>query len=177
MSAPTFASAGDLQRTFDAGFALPPAEKTQNEESFLVLRMGKDAHAVRVREVNGFAAARKIVALSSPIAGLLGLAGLRGSLVPVYSLAALLGYADADGPPRWFILCGGNELLALAFANFDGYVELPRADVRAAGEDELQRRHVREVIVEEHAVRAVVSVASLIEAIRSKVTVGKARKA
>ena len=176
MSAPTFSSAIELGRAFDAAFASPPAEKTQNEESFLVLRAGKDAHAVRVREIDGFAAARKIVALSSPIPELLGLAGLRGSLVPVYSLTALLGYAEPDGPPRWFVLCGGAELLALAFADFDGYVELPRARVRAPGEGDPQRKHVREVIVEEHAVRAVVSVASLIESIRGRVTGGNDRK-
>jgi hypothetical protein len=116
-------SADSLKHTFDAAFAAPVAVERESAESFLALTIEAHAYAIRVREVAGLVAARKIVPIGSPIRGMLGLAGIRGSLVPVYSLPALLGYARDEGPPRWFLLCRAAVQVALAFASFDGYVE------------------------------------------------------
>jgi chemotaxis signal transduction protein len=163
------ASADELRRAFDIAFAQPSAGRGDSAEAFLALRVGSDAYAVRVREIAGFAAARKVVPLSSPIPEMLGLASIRGGLVPVYGLAALLGYGDRDGPPRWFLLCGGADSLALAFADFDGYLELPRPDLRAIREGEIDGGHVREVLRMGAEVRSVIGVASLMGAIEEKV--------
>jgi chemotaxis signal transduction protein len=168
--------ADELRRAFDLGFAAPSAEPGDGAEAFLALRVGTDAYAVRVREIAGFAAARKVVPLPSLIPEMLGLASVRGSLVPVYGLAALLGYGDRDGPLRWFLLCGGTDPLALAFADFDGYLELPRPDVRATGHGEIDRTHVREVLRAGVDVRSVIDVSSLMDAIREKVAVAAAMK-
>ncbi|MCW8133316.1 MAG: hypothetical protein KIS92_23430 [Planctomycetota bacterium] len=50
---------------------------------------------------------------------LLGLTGLRGDLVPVYSLAQLLGYARAE-EPAWLLLCGAGHRFGLAFGQNHG---------------------------------------------------------
>lgn len=125
-------SAESLKRTFDAAFAAPVSPDRRVTESFLALTIGGHACAIRVREVAGLVVARKIVPIGSPIRGMLGLAGIRGELVPVYSLPALLGYAEEKGSPRWFVLCKGSVQVALAFTTFDGYVETPSltADTR-----------------------------------------------
>lgn len=162
-------SADELRRAFDLGFATMPVDGGESAEPFLALTMGKDAYAVRVREIAGFAAARKIVALASPIPEMLGLAGLRGTLVAVYSLARLFGYEDSDPRLRWFILCAGPEPLALAFAEFHGYLEVPRSDLRPASERETDHGHVREVLRAGDIARGVIGVASLIRAIEKKV--------
>jgi hypothetical protein len=139
-------SAESLKQTFDAAFAAPPAVDRQAAESFLALAIDAHAYAIRVREVTGLVVARKIVPIGSPIRGMLGLAGIRGDLVPVYSLPALLGYAQEDAAPRWFVLCRAAVQVALAFANFDGYVET--SGLAADGREALIRdaNGVRELI-------------------------------
>jgi hypothetical protein len=118
-------SAESLKQAFDATFAAPLALDRQSAESFLALTIEAHAYAIPVREVAGLVAARKIVPIGSPVRGMLGLAGIRGNLVPVYSLPALLGYARDEEPARWFLLCEAAVQVALAFARFDGYVETP----------------------------------------------------
>jgi hypothetical protein len=159
--APTASSAAnDLRRAFDAAFAAAPAERAAEPEPFLLVKLAGNAHAIRIREIQGFAAARTVVPLSSPVPELLGLAGFRGSLLPVYDLASLLGYPERDAQPRWFILCGDVEPVAFAFSEFDGYHEQPRAD--------------RHVLRQDGTTRAIVDVARLIASVRTKVGLGPA---
>src|SRR6185312_2949550 len=119
-----------LRHAFDEAFRRAAHELADDRARLLRLRVGGDAYAFRLDEIASFAAARRIVPLASAVPGLLGLAGLRGTLVPVYSLAALLGRAADDEAPRWFVLCGGAEPVALAFARFEGYVETARGELR-----------------------------------------------
>lgn len=159
-----------LRRAFDQAFAAPPADASREVEPFVLLKVADHPYGMRVREIRGFAAARKIIPLPSSIGGLLGLAGFRGSLVPVYDLAGLLGYGALDQPPRWFILCGDAEPLALAFAEFDGYAEHSRADLRPRGTEE--RRHVREVLVLGSTARGVIDLPSIIQTVQASVGQG-----
>jgi chemotaxis signal transduction protein len=163
-------SALELRRAFDDGFAAPAADLSREVEPFVLLKVLDHPYGMRVREIRGFAAARKVIALPSPIPGLLGLAGFRGSLVPVYDLASLLGYGALDQPPRWFILCGDPDPLALAFAEFDGYAEHSWADLRPRGTEE--RKHVREVLVRGSTARSVIDVPSIIQTVRTIVGQG-----
>ncbi|HXU69702.1 MAG TPA: chemotaxis protein CheW [Polyangia bacterium] len=121
-----------LRHAFDEAFRRAAHELADDRARLLRLRVGGDAYAFRLDEIASFAAARRIVPLASAVPGLLGLAGLRGTLVPVYSLAALLGRAADDEAPRWFVLCGGAEPVALAFARFEGYVETARGELRGS---------------------------------------------
>jgi chemotaxis signal transduction protein len=175
-------SADEMRRRFDGAFAAAPADRNEDVDSFLAMRINGDGYALRVREVAGFAAARKIVPLPSPIAEMLGIAGIRGSVVPVFSLAALLGYARGEEAPRWFVLCAGAEPIALGFRDFDGYLELPRPDVSALGEagdagnGGAGRAHVRHVVRASGEVRGVIDVPSVVKAIQGKVAAAAAIK-
>ncbi|MBI4869746.1 MAG: chemotaxis protein CheW [Candidatus Wallbacteria bacterium] len=65
---------------------------------------------------------RSVVRLPSTRRELLGICGLRGALVPVFDLSALLGL-EADMPSAsWCLLAGGNYLVGFAFERLDGYV-------------------------------------------------------
>ena len=180
--APAAISADEMRRRFDRAFAAAPVDRSEDLDAFLAMRIDGDGYALRVREVAGFAAARKIVPLPSPIAELLGIAGIRGSVVPVFSLAALLGYARADESPRWFVLCAGAEPIALGFRDFDGYLELPRPDVSALGEGGeasdrgAGRAHVRHVVRAPGEMRGVIDVPSVVRAIQGKVAAAAAIK-
>jgi chemotaxis signal transduction protein len=161
-------SAGQLRRAFDAGFAVPPVERRADLEPFLALRIASTAYAVRLLEIAGVAPATKIVRLASDLPGMLGLAAVRGVLLPVYDLQALLGGEPATGLPSWFLLCGRVDRVALSFSGFEGHVLVSRADVHAA-DGESRGRHVRELARVSGAVRAVIDVHSLVGAIQQRV--------
>jgi chemotaxis signal transduction protein len=167
-------AADELRQRFDLAFAAPPVERDRGFEPLLAVRIGAAAYALRVPEIAGFAAARKIVPLPSRIAGMLGLAGLRGVVVPVFSLAAWIGYSGGEDPPRWFALCGGADPIALAFADFDGYLELPRSALSDAAD--AGRMHVRQVVRAQGEVRGVIDVPSVVKAIQEKVAAAHAIK-
>jgi chemotaxis signal transduction protein len=132
-----------LRREFDEGFARPSRIDDSSMQDLLAIRVGGDSYAVRLGQVVGLVPKQKIVALPSPVPELLGLAGLRGGVVPIYSLGALLGYpAGAERTP-WTILIG-PELLGLAFEKFEGHLRISPADLateRGGG----SRPHVAEI--------------------------------
>ncbi len=125
------ATARELRRAFDASFALPARGRVADVERLLRLHLGADGYAFRLTDIGGLSAARKVVPIASAIPEVLGLAGVRGNLVPVYSLSALLGYGTETEPPRWFVGCGASEPVAFGFAHLDGYVELATTEVHA----------------------------------------------
>jgi purine-binding chemotaxis protein CheW len=77
----------------------------------------------------------------SSVRELLGMAGFRGSILPVYDLRLLLGVAPA-GQPRWWVVAAG-EPVALAFDSLDGHLRLARD--RIAGDSEARSSAVSEI--------------------------------
>ena len=161
--------AAELRRAFDGMFAVQPIRPTEDIERFLAIRMGKNKYALRLGEIAGLAPARKLVPLPSAMPELLGLAGVRGNLVPVYDLAALIGNESAAENSRWLVLCGGNDPAALAFAEFDGYLELPSFALHAIGKERAERKHIREMLSVSDGGRGVISIPSLLETIRERI--------
>jgi chemotaxis signal transduction protein len=128
-----------LRGSFDQVFALPPPVARTTQQRLLALRIGADPYAIRVEQVTGLEKVQSLVALPGSPAYLLGLTGLRGRLVPVFSLSALLRSSDR-GPEPWLILCGASETVGLAASSFDGQFEVaPHEIVSGQGHS----RHVR----------------------------------
>jgi purine-binding chemotaxis protein CheW len=124
-------------------------------------------YALRANEVSGLASNKKVVALPSRMPELLGIVGIRGQIVPVYSLAALLGYAPEDRD-RWLALCGQEERIGLAFSDFEGYLRVPLEKVYVAQQEGLTRWHVKHAVGTADLVRSVVSIASLVGTIKRR---------
>jgi chemotaxis signal transduction protein len=163
-------SAAELAREFDRSFADPARAAAEGIEELLAIRVGGDPYAVRLRDVTGLLADRKIVPLPTPEPALLGLVGLRNGIAPVYSLAALLGYGAGGEPPRWLLLVGPGPLFGLAFQEFDGHRQVARADVSSnqdagAGAD----ANVPELVRVDDARRGLIGIAALTEVIRTRV--------
>jgi purine-binding chemotaxis protein CheW len=169
-SARLFERTETLRREFDRGFAHPPHTASEAGEHLLAIRVGGETYAVRLAEVAGLYVDRKVVALPSPVPELLGIVGIRGSISPVYDLGALLGY-PLDGVGRWLMSVGKTKLIGVAFPTFDGYVRAARQDFAREEGAESARRHVREVVRMGNAVRPVINLASVIEAITRRVRV------
>jgi purine-binding chemotaxis protein CheW len=108
-------TAAQLRRAFDQAFAEEPELRASNLTPILTVRFGGAPHALRLSEIASIHTDRKLVRLPSPMPELLGLAALRNVLVPVYDLAACLGY-PLEPPSRCFLLAKAPTPIGLACA-------------------------------------------------------------
>jgi purine-binding chemotaxis protein CheW len=151
-----------LRDAFDRTFVQAPTPPAPDPERFLCLGVGAGSYVVRLAEVTGVVAGRKVTRLPGAVPELLGIAGLRGTILPVFDLAMLLGLTpDA---PRWLITASAGPV-ALAFDRFEGYLEV-RGGAQAVGSAPANLRHVREVVRVADGPRPLISLASVIDHVR-----------
>jgi chemotaxis signal transduction protein len=124
-----------LRGEFDQSFARPRKARDTSGTDFLLIRVAGEPHALRLAEVAALEADRAITPVPSEAPALLGVAGLRGTLVAVFDLAQLLGLPApsavskgaagkaAPAAPRWLVLVKGS-LVAMAFGEFEGQQRL-----------------------------------------------------
>ncbi|MBL9037550.1 MAG: chemotaxis protein CheW [Archangium sp.] len=159
-----------LRRDFDQAFALPITRLADVNERFVTLRVSGMRHAVRVRELSGLSVIRHITTVPRGAPGLLGLVGLRGALVPVYSLAALLNGGAPERVARWLLLHGaGANIIGFAASEFDGYAEIPRATVHRLAASEASRSHVKEVTHAEGHALGVIDLAAVAQVVSQSI--------
>jgi purine-binding chemotaxis protein CheW len=161
--------AAELRQAFDLSFALPPPQASQEVEDFLTIRLAGDPYAIRLRDIAGMVAGPRVVPVPAVTLDLLGLAGIRGGIVSVFGLASILGYGQGPGSPRWMILCGAEEPIALAFSDFDGYLRLPKSSLHADENLRATRQYVNQVASTESGVRAVISIPLVVATIRNRI--------
>ena len=121
--------AAEMRAAFDRGFARAVADQADRTQMVLILRVGRQRHAVLLDELLAIEHRRKIVPLPSKASGLLGLAGFRGQLVPVLSLASLLQSPDEAESPAWLAFARGPMPLAFAFDRLEGSTQVPTDDI------------------------------------------------
>jgi chemotaxis signal transduction protein len=161
--------AAELRNSFDRARAIPSsARAVEQVEGLLSIRVCGDHYAIRISEISGLANDRKVVPFSSSIPELLGVAGIRGGLVSVYSLAALLGYSREAEQARWLVLCEAEESVGLAFSDFEGYLPVPLTQVYATDQRDAARAHVKHVLRTADLVCAVVSIPDILELIKRR---------
>jgi chemotaxis signal transduction protein len=151
----------ELRGAFDGAFAAPPRPAARDEVALLAIRAGGDAVTLRVLDVAGLLPLRKIVPLPSRRPELLGIVGLRGTVLPVYRLAQLLGRPAPAEPPRWIALAGSADRVGVAFEVFEGHIVVPARDVQPVSGP----GHLAEVALVGGAPRPVVAIPSILRAI------------
>ncbi len=157
------ANAATMRDAFDRAFAEPIPGSPPPLADFIAIRLGDDLHALRIPEIDGLRSGVAIVPVPSPIPELMGIAGFRGTLVPVYDLPALLGYPAASG--RWLALVGDRSV---AFA-FDHFEEHFRIDASAATEAVSARGHFVHVVARSgEQVWPVIDLPALVAALRQR---------
>lgn len=158
--------AAELRRAFDESFAERTGFDTVPKEDLLAIRIASEPYAIHCAEISGLFADKKITRIPSRAAALLGISGFRGNIVPVYSLAALLGHPVAL-TPRWIVIASGLPV-ALAFEVLDRHLRISRDEILLRAADERERRYVHEFVREQDCVRAVVHLPSVLDAIREQ---------
>jgi chemotaxis signal transduction protein len=109
----------ELRQSFDRAFSEPLAlGEDEATVELLAIRIGRDPFALRLAEIAALEADRTITPVPSDHPELLGIAGVRGGVVAVFDLGALLGAARPEAL-RWLVLAKGAPL-AFAFSAFDG---------------------------------------------------------
>jgi chemotaxis signal transduction protein len=161
--------AAELRQAFDLSFALPPPQAAQEVEDLLAIRVAGDPYAIRLRDIAAMVAGRRVVPVPAAALDLLGLAGIRGGVVSVFGLASILGYGQAPGSPRWMILCGTEEPIALAFSDFEGYLRLPKSSIHTDENPRATRQYVNQVASTEAGARAVISIPLVVATIRNRI--------
>jgi len=156
-----------LRDDFDHAFTLAPDSEIQARQNLLAIHIGGDAYALRVAEISGLHADRRIVALPSPVPELLGLAGFRGQVAPVYDLAALLGYRRG-GELRWMILLRHQEPLAFAFERFDAHLAVT-TDQIVASPAQNRAAHLHDAVRTGQVVLPIIHLQSVLAAIQKRV--------
>lgn len=151
--------ASDLRKAFDRAFAEPPPPEAEAAADYLGIRIGVTGYAVALSEIGAVFADKKIAPLPSSASELLGVAGVRGDIVPVFSLGALLGQAGGDDRPRWLVLAKGGRA-GFAFDALDGHLRIPLARIAPVANP---KGFVQANAVTGKEARPIVSIASLME--------------
>lgn len=155
--------AEDLRLAFDRAFAEPRRADTTPMESLVGFSLASEPYALRLSEIGGVFVDRKITRVPSVVAALLGFAGFRGAIVPVYDLRVLLGRGASEAP-RWLAIASGASV-AFAFEVFDGHLRVPREAIMPREGEQQAQRLVREVASTDGLVRPLVHLPSVIETI------------
>jgi chemotaxis signal transduction protein len=162
-------TAADLREAFDRSFAEPVRPDPPALLDFLSIGIGEETYALPLDQTSGVIADRPIVPVPSPLADLLGVAGVRGSLVPVYSLRALLGYPADGAPTRWLVLAGKGAPIGLAFERFHGHSRAPGDAIVAAASLRTGLAHVAGAVRFGGSTLPVVDVQSIIDDIERRI--------
>ena len=152
-----------LRRAFDRSFAEPPPAGLAVLEDFLAIRMVGAAYAVRLPEIAGLHAGRKIVPIPRTEPELLGIVGLRGTVVPVFDLRVLLGCPEG-ADLRWLMLARAPQPVPLAFEQFEGFVRIAGAPEPAL----TTSRHISGAVLLAGVPRPIIDMASLLETIAKR---------
>jgi chemotaxis signal transduction protein len=164
-------TAAALRRQFDEGFAAPAASITEPLEGLLAIRVGSDPFALRLSEITGLRVGVKIVPVPSPVSQLLGIVGIRGMMVPIYDLAALLRYPPASNS-RWFVFARVQQPVGFAFETFESHVQVSQASLASGNRENADTGaavlHVRGSVRAAGALRPIIHLASMLEMIGDK---------
>lgn len=160
--------AAELRSTFDRSFALPPREATVATEDVLAIRVAGAPYVIRLREIAGIVARRKLTPVPSMASHLLGVAGIRGGIVPVFSLASLLGHGPSLDAPDWMVLCGTEDPLGLGFTEFEGYLRASQSAFHADEAASGTHGYVKEVLRTDAAILPVIAVPVVIANLKNR---------
>ncbi|MBX3167227.1 MAG: chemotaxis protein CheW [Candidatus Eremiobacteraeota bacterium] len=107
--------AEQIRRQFDESFRLAPADLREQVRNRLSFQLGSRSLSLPLEQVSEVLRSRTITPLPGSPPELLGLAGLRGNLVPVYRLADLMGIsAPPAAGPLWILVVPQPQLVGLA---------------------------------------------------------------
>lgn len=157
----------ETRRRFDHSFSLPHPPLDNDVEDFLAIRVGGHPYALRATELVRVEPIGRTSVLPGSNSWLVGLAAVRGKLIPVYSLDLILSYQRPAADYKW-IAIGREELLGFAFDSVDGYLRTQRVRIVNASTANQDRAHCRQAFDHDGKLRLIANLPSILTAIREK---------
>lgn len=155
--------ASQLRRDFDQSFALPPPTDAATKVDMLAIRVAGKGFAIRLGEIAGLFADKKITRVPGAGASMLGIAGFRGAIVPVYDLQCLLG-APAGKTARWLVHAAAAPV-AVAFEAFERQLRVPASAITPQ-DSQMQDGLTKDLVQVDGALRPIISLPRVLEAIK-----------
>jgi len=154
--------AAELRRDFDRGFADPPVVGSETRQDLLAIRLGARRLAIRLSEIAGLYADKKITPVPGAATGMLGIAGFRGSILPVYDLQSLLELSSSEAP-RWLVVAAAAPV-AFSFEAFEEQIRVS-ADSIKSEQTQAKSGFTKEFIHTEGVLRPIIQLSSVLEAV------------
>lgn len=168
-------TAAQLAKEFDESFSRPIATDREEREDLLAIRACDTHLAVRSREIAGIMRCPPLALMPGRNAALRGLAGVRGTLVAVFGLGALVGGGHDPPASGWIVLCAADTRIALLFDELVGYESVASSAIHAGAATE-PGGPTRQVVELGGVNRAVISIAELLETIGRTAAGGTAKE-
>jgi len=156
--------ASEMRRAFDRSFAEAPQPTTRAREDFLAVTIGTDRYAIRLSEVAGLFVDRKVTPVPGRAPSLVGIAGFRGAVIPVFDLRTMLGYSSTQ-TARWLVIAAAMPV-ALAFDRFDAHLRLAPGAVVPQSAGDAPRACVRGTARAHDIARPIVDIPAVLQAIK-----------
>jgi purine-binding chemotaxis protein CheW len=155
-----------LRDGFHQSFAEAAEIDTAEQESLLAIRVGDDVFAIRLPEVSGLHVSKTVTRVPGATPALAGIAGFRGTILPVYSLAILLGL-PAIATPRWLVIAAAAPV-ALAFDTFEYHMRVAPNAIRPRDVSATDQPYVRDFVPTQQFVRPILHLPAILDAIRTQ---------
>lgn len=158
--------AAALRAGFDGSFAEPAQLEMTSMEDLLVIRVGDDVVAIRLSEVAGLYVGKKVTRMPGGDPALLGVAGFRGTIQPVYCIATLIGH-PTGAFPRWLVTTAAAPI-ALAFEGFEHHMRVAAETLRPRDVDAKDHPYARSFVPIQQFVRPILHLPSILDGIRTQ---------
>jgi chemotaxis signal transduction protein len=127
--------AAALRNDFDRSFAVAPRSADAARLDLLAVCLATRRFALRLSDIAGLFVDKKIVSVPGSGPTLLGIAGFRGAIAPVYDLQKLLGLAASHASARWLVIAAAAPV-AFAFEKFEGQLRVSPDAIKAQAADD-----------------------------------------
>ena len=114
----------DARREFDSSFTVPAVISRKHVHLVVRIRVSDRIFAVKRDELTGISKLKQVLPIPSSASALLGITTVRGTLVPVFDLAAMLGLTSSREQAAWTLLINRATPVGLAFDDFEGQSEV-----------------------------------------------------
>jgi chemotaxis signal transduction protein len=158
--------AAALRAAFDRSFAEPAQLEMTPMEDLLAVRVGDDVVAIRLSEIAGLYVGKKVTRVPGGDPALLGIAGFRGTIHPVYCIATLLG-RPAAASPRWLVIAAAAPM-ALAFDGFERHLRVATETIRPRDVNAKDQPYARDFVLVQQFVRPILHLPSILDEIRTQ---------
>jgi chemotaxis signal transduction protein len=163
-SSRTAQRAAELRLDFDRSFADPLSVAGAAIQHFLAIRLDAQHFALRLADISGLFAEKKVTPIPGADEYLLGIAGFRGVVTPVYDLKRVLGRRSA-AVPRWLVVAAAARV-ALAFDGFEGQLRIAPAAIATAQSTD-DRAFTNGVLQIGHLLRPIIDLSRVLKALHT----------